>query len=225
MLTLAHPSIKRMEYIECGEAFVNLQGIHERIAVDMSRQLISSDGDYFCWSRHDVAKRLVTAARRLPPHLRLLVVEAYRSLDVQRSYFRDYTHVLKRDYPWLDGDALYEKVSQWVAPPEVGGHPTGAAIDLTLQHIDGGHVDMGTVLNANDAESSGACFTDSAFITREAARNRAILRDAMSAAGFVNYPSEWWHWSYGDRYWAVVSGKPHAVYGPVEEFEVEGVRV
>lgn len=225
MLTLAHPSIKRMEYIECGEAFVNLQGIHERIAVDMSRQLISSDGDYFCWSRHDVATRLVTAARRLPPHLRLLVVEAYRSLDVQRSYFRDYTHVLKRDYPWLDGDALYEKVSQWVAPPEVGGHPTGAAIDLTLQHIDGGHVDMGTVLNANDAESSGACFTDSVFITREAARNRALLRDAMSAAGFVNYPSEWWHWSYGDRYWAVVSGKAHAVYGPVEEFEVEGVRV
>jgi D-alanyl-D-alanine dipeptidase len=112
-----------------------------------------------------------------------------------------------------------------VAPPEVGGHPTGAAIDLTLQRIDGAHVDMGTVLNANDAESSGACFTGSAFITREAARNRAVLCEAMTAAGFVNYPSEWWHWSYGDRYWAVVSGKPNAIYGPVEDFDLEELRV
>jgi D-alanyl-D-alanine dipeptidase len=39
----------------------------------------------------------------------------------------------------------------------------------------------------------------------------------MTGAGFVNYPSEWWHWSYGDRYWAVVTGEPHAIYGPVEE--------
>ena len=25
---------------------------------------------------------------------------------------------------------------------------------------------------------------------------------ALSTAGFVNYPTEYWHWSYGDRYWA-----------------------
>jgi hypothetical protein len=24
----------------------------------------------------------------------------------------------------------------------------------------------------------------------------------MQAHGFVNYPTEWWHFSYGDRYWA-----------------------
>ncbi len=35
----------------------------------------------------------------------------------------------------------------------------------------------------------------------------------MHAAGFVNYPTEWWHWSYGDRYWALLTGSPHAVYG------------
>lgn len=39
----------------------------------------------------------------------------------------------------------------------------------------------------------------------------------MTAAGFVNYPSEWWHWSYGDRYWAVCEKQPHALFGPVEE--------
>lgn len=225
MLTLAHPSIKRMEYIECGEPFVDLQNLHEKIAVDLSRQLISSCSDYFAWARQDIANRLVAAARHLPPHLRILVIEGYRSLDVQRQYFRDYTNVLRRDHPGIADAALYDMVSKWVAPPEVGGHPTGAAIDLTLQRIDGSHVDMGTVVNANDAESSGACFTGSAFITREAARNRAILCEAMTAAGFVNYPSEWWHWSYGDRYWAVVSRRPHAIYGPVEEDALEELRV
>ncbi len=28
-------------------------------------------------------------------------------------------------------------------------------------------------------------------------------------------PTEWWHWSYGDRYWALVTGAPAALYGPV----------
>jgi D-alanyl-D-alanine dipeptidase len=41
------------------------------------------------------------------------------------------------------------------------------------------------------------------------------LIDAMRAAGFVNYPTEWWHWSYGDRYWAYLLGKPAAIFGAV----------
>jgi hypothetical protein len=27
------------------------------------------------------------------------------------------------------------------------------------------------------------------------------LGGGLTAAGMVNYPTEWWHWSYGDRYW------------------------
>ncbi|WP_406807061.1 hypothetical protein [Burkholderia semiarida] len=39
----------------------------------------------------------------------------------------------------------------------------------------------------------------------------------MTDAGFTNYPSEWWHWSVGDRYWAVIQNESHAIYGPVDE--------
>ena len=38
----------------------------------------------------------------------------------------------------------------------------------------------------------------------------------LGGAGLVNYPTEWWHWSYGDRYWALVTGAAHALYGPVD---------
>jgi D-alanyl-D-alanine dipeptidase len=41
-----------------------------------------------------------------------------------------------------------------------------------------------------------------------------ILADAMNAAGLVNYPAEWWHWSYGDRYWAFQASHGTALYGP-----------
>ena len=37
----------------------------------------------------------------------------------------------------------------------------------------------------------------------------------MTGAGFVNYPTEWWHWSYGDRYWALQSGQRVARYATV----------
>ena len=37
----------------------------------------------------------------------------------------------------------------------------------------------------------------------------------LGVVGLVNYPTEWWHWSYGDRYWALISGADAALYGPV----------
>lgn len=46
------------------------------------------------------------------------------------------------------------------------------------------------------------------------ARAEAVLGTALASAGLVNYPSEWWHWSYGDRYWALATGTSSALYGP-----------
>ena len=37
----------------------------------------------------------------------------------------------------------------------------------------------------------------------------------MQRAGFVNYPAEWWHFSYGDKMWAAYSHKEYAIYGDV----------
>jgi len=45
--------------------------------------------------------------------------------------------------------------------------------------------------------------------------NRQLLCQVLSSVGLVNYPTEWWHWSYGDRYWALSTGAPPACYGSV----------
>ena len=56
-----------------------------------------------------------------------------------------------------------------------------------------------------------------AAVTDVAARNRRLLLEVMTAVGLVNYPREWWHFSYGDQYWACVTGSTQARYGAVEE--------
>ncbi|GHD65384.1 hypothetical protein GCM10010336_25430 [Streptomyces goshikiensis] len=32
----------------------------------------------------------------------------------------------------------------------------------------------------------------------------------------IQSSGKWWHWSFGDRYWALVTGKSVACYGPKE---------
>ena len=56
--------------------------------------------------------------------------------------------------------------------------------------------------------------TDYKNITQEQKRNRNFLKKLFEDAGFINYPYEWWHWSYGDKYWGFVTGNK-AIYGAV----------
>jgi D-alanyl-D-alanine dipeptidase len=56
--------------------------------------------------------------------------------------------------------------------------------------------------------------TDS--ISRSAQKNREIMSEALLEVGFVNYPTEYWHWSYGDRYWAFQTNQRYAIYGTIK---------
>ena len=90
----------------------------------------------------------------------------------------------------------YQEASKYVAPPEIiPPHSTGGAVDLTLVGEDEKEIDMGTRLNADPEESNNACFTLAANISDSARTNRQLLINTMSKSGFVNYPTEWWHWS------------------------------
>ena len=95
----------------------------------------------------------------------------------------------------------------------------GAAVDITLVNGYGDPLDMGTLVDATPEESGGRCYFDAVDISPQARRNRDLLAGALSSAGLVNYPTEWWLWSYGDRYWALLTGGPAALYGPVEDLD------
>ncbi|EMD9442821.1 dipeptidase [Burkholderia cepacia] len=218
VISLSDPAVRSIALLESHEGFVDLAGFHDRIAVDPGRDDAAHSSRHFLKVRHGVAQRLIAAAHALPDGLRLYVKEGYRPLALQRHYFtRHLAHLRRTLNPLPDEDTLVALTSHYVAPPEVAAHPTGAAVDLTLISTDGVELDMGCVLDATDQESSGACYTHNPFISRAAARHRQVLIAALTGAGFTNYPSEWWHWSFGDRYWAVMHNQSHAIYGPVEE--------
>lgn len=65
-----------------------------------------------------------------------------------------------------------------------------------------------------------ACFAFAAQgLSDEARRTRAILAEALSPTVLSNYPSEYWHWSFGDQGWAYRERQEAAIYGPVTPME------
>lgn len=173
------------------------------------------DGAY-AHLRRGVVERLLSAQERLPGEYRLLLVEGYRPYVIQERYFTGYRNQLEALDPEMDHEASFRLASRYVSPPMVAPHVSGAAIDLTLMDRSGKPVDMGTPINATPEDSAGACYLGAANITREARHHRDVLANALREAGLVNYPTEWWHWSFGDRYWALMTGQPAAIYGPTE---------
>ncbi|WP_411103144.1 M15 family metallopeptidase [Streptomyces sp. cmx-4-9] len=167
----------------------------------------------FAQLRTGVVERLLHAQSLLPEGLRLLLVEGYRPPDLQQRYFEQYAAQLRTARPEWTAEQIRTAAARYVSPPEVAPHSAGAAVDLTLVDPDGVELDMGTRLNATPEESAGACYTHADGISRSARLHRDVLTVALTSAGLVNYPTEWWHFSHGDRYWALMTGRPAAVYG------------
>ncbi|MDX3631480.1 M15 family metallopeptidase [Streptomyces europaeiscabiei] len=210
IILMSDPLVAGVPVQECGEPLVDLREL-PFVVVD-SRQA-DSEGAY-AHLREGVAWRLARAARLLPDGLRLLVTEGYRPLALQIEYFEAYAAELRLANPDWTEEHLRVQASRSLSPPEIGPHVAGAAVDLTLCTAAGEELDMGTRLDASPEESDDACYTDAPNISDTARRNRRTLSAALTTAGLVNYPTEWWHWSYGDRYWALMTGAPNALYGP-----------
>jgi len=194
---------------ECGDPLVDVRGT---LLTD-DRQQHASGGAQF-HLRQGVLDRLLDAQALLPEGIRLLFVEGYRPPALQRRYFDGYSAELRAQHPDWSDDRLRAAASRYVSPPEIAPHSAGAAVDLTLADADGHELDLGTAMNANPEDSAGACYTHATNIDTKARTHREILGKALTKAGLVNYPTEWWHWSYGDRYWALTTGAPTALYGP-----------
>ncbi len=165
------------------------------------------------WVRGELATRLAAAQEALPSGFRLRVVEGHRSVTDQRAIVSSYSAELRHAYPQLSDSEIAVLSSRFVAPLEVAPHVAGAAVDLTLTDMDGRDLDLGTPIDATPEQSAGRCYFG-ARVDAEARINRTILARALEPVGFVNYPTEWWHWSYGDRYWALCTGATTALYGP-----------
>ncbi len=117
------------------------------------------------------------------PGTSLVVLDALRPRSVQ---FQLWNHVV---------DTPQQK---YVGNPVTGSvHNFGFAIDLTVAGADGVFLDMGTSFDAFEELSEPRReteFLQNGRLTREQVENRLLLRRAMTGAGFIQLPHEWWHY-------------------------------
>ncbi|MEU7642412.1 M15 family metallopeptidase [Streptomyces sp. NPDC039016] len=212
IVLMSDPKVAAIPVAECGERLVDVR-LGDSLLVDTRKQ---DPTDTFAYLREGVVERLLKAQMMLPQGLRLLFVEGYRPPSLQREYFEEYADQLRAAHLDWSAEQIHSAASRYVSPPEIAPHSAGAAVDLTLAGADGHELDLGTRMNSDPEESAGACYTHAGNISEEARANRKLLGTVLTAAGMVNYPTEWWHWSFGDRYWALITGEAAALYGPKE---------
>ena len=164
--------------------------------------------------RQSVVERLLDAQQELRDQsepLQLLIFDAFRPLAVQQ-FMVDHTRALP-GVTEEDVMALWAEPSADPATPPP--HSTGAAVDLTLATPQGEPLDMGGEIDAVGPIGHPNHFADSDPALPEGIyhQRRCILHHAMTSAGFVRHPKEWWHFSWGDQLWAWSSGAACAHYG------------
>jgi zinc D-Ala-D-Ala dipeptidase len=164
----------------------------------------------------------------------LYLFDAYRPVEVQ-NYFHDewVPRALRIAHPeWSDEMVRAETTRYWakgapsaddIDPLSPPPHTTGGVVDLTLRsRVSGTLLFMGSAFDAIGPVAHVEYFERIAgervlsLAEEEARMNRRFLFWVMHEAGLVNYPSEWWHFGYGDQLSALLSGAQHAVYSKMD---------
>jgi len=170
-----------------------------------------------CFVRKKVYEMLLLAARMLPLGYQLKILDAWRPFALQQELYRTYSERIVKEFG-SDGCSEEEKrnvIRKFVSEPVNDRdlppvHTTGGAVDLTIIRKDGTELEMGTGFDAFTEKTYTSFFekqeeTPENIVVRD---NRRLLYHIMTEAGFTNLPSEWWHFDYGDRFWAFYNQKP-----------------
>lgn len=160
---------------------------------------------------------LKQARRHLPENCHFVIYEAYRPMSAQVELWNGVVTRLSRQHPHLDVDSeeFIAMCDVFAANPyrQGSGHQSGAAVDISLVDDSGAEYDMGGEVRGFDDTADFDC----PEISAQARKNREILREALAKVGMVNYPSEWWHYSFGDRLWARLTGSKLAIFGKLDK--------
>lgn len=221
IISIAAPSIVKISVKECGEPLVDLRDQTE-IAFGPSPEI----PDNMCYTkiRKTMYEKLCKAQKLLPKGVKFCLYEGWRSLELQDELFQKMYQNNREHFPQFNHEELFAETMKLVSPTilldgskNVPPHATGAAIDIYLIDENGSPLDMGLLIDQWSTDL-GACLsqTNSPYIHEEARNNRTIMSTALSQVGFVNYPNEYWHWSYGDRYWAYCTQNPYAIYDSID---------
>jgi len=142
-------------------------------------------------------------------------LEGWRPPYIQRRMFAWSFRRFKDRYPDWSETRLRRLASQFTAPMDEHvppPHTTGGAIDLMLANENNEVLDHLSPYVPRDHKAFPFA---AAGLSDDARRHRDMLAQAFSTGAMTNYPSEYWHWSYGDQGWAYRGRHEHALYSAV----------
>jgi len=214
LLRIDDPSILKILDRDNQELMVSLLDIPRLVLPSKIKPQIPNITDSMTpFARKTIKDKLLTAVQLLPEQYSLVLIEAQRTVGFQKEVFQQVAAELKEQHPSMPENELIDLTRTMVSDPDIfSPHVTGGALDVavadqkTLRYLD-----MGNLFQHDETAA-----THFQGLNEQQAHNRKILIDTMTQSGFVNYPREWWHWSYGDKLWAHLKQQPKAIYGPVK---------
>lgn len=221
IIFIADTKITSIPIIECNEPLVNIK-YEDNLQYGPAPECELTASDY-TKIRKSIFEKLLKAQADLPKGWRFRLYEGFRSLKVQQLLFDQEFQRVQAKYPRLTFEEQFHETTRLISPvinldgsQNVPPHNTGSAIDIEIVTQDGQLVDMGMAAKDWPYVDSKICATQCKTVSKTAQTNRKLLCDIMQAHGFVNYPTEWWHFSYGDRYWAYFQSAKHAIYNSAD---------
>lgn len=156
--------------------------------------------------RSGILDRLIRASRDLPEDFEIVIIDAHRTRAFQAellTYYQAYS-----DHSLTEAGYVSDPYSQTQVPP----HVTGGAVDLTLGWR-GAVLGLGTDFDLFSYLAAPAALEHE--VPGKARDLRRLLASVLYQQGMVPIDTEWWHWSYGDQFWAGTTGSGTAIYGEI----------
>lgn len=188
---------------ECGERLVSLNLLRPLGIWRPEKKSVRNVHGHIV--RKSVAKKILNIINKMSRGIYFAVEEGYRPKEIQQKMWRRALRKWRNKYPKWGNEEIKEFAAKYTAnPSSYLYHVTGGVVDVTLINKNGKELDMGKPFHTRDNR-----------LSKEAKKNRRLLIRLMEEQGFVNYPLEWWHWSYGESLWAMTKKKSHAIYGAI----------
>lgn len=203
------PQTEKKVFSALNEPFVDLFDFSGgKILVDMKYYKAKRCGAInTAFVRLSVAEKLMKASALLPDGYSFKIYDAWRPYDVQKDIYDEYFNKLCADEEnkGKSEDELHSIAKTFVSFPDRSAqfayvHSSGGAVDLTIVDGSGKELDMGCGFD----DFSPLAYTHS-FESSDnniVKNNRRLLYHVMTKSGFTNYPSEWWHYDFGDIFWS-----------------------
>lgn len=221
--------VRKKKIEECSEKLVPMGLVPDKILVSSQYYIQNIEGALpESYARETVYKKIIEAAKLLPPGYRFVILDCWRPLKVQQSLFDILKDDFRKRYPSDSEEEIMNRTLTYVALPsrdseKPSPHNTGGAVDLSIVDEDGLLLNMGTDFDDSTLKAGTTYFeeklakgTELSPEELEALKNRRLLYNIMTSVGFTNYVDEWWHYDFGNQNWAWMSKNDHAVYGKAD---------